>query len=518
MVDIKYRSILSRPNVPRPFTHPAHLTTMARLFSMPYTDPAHCRVLELGCAGGENLIPMAYSLPGSKFVGIDISSQQADRGIARINRLGLRNITLHAAGLDDVGTEFGQFDYIILDGAYSWLSDPLRERSIAICAERLAPYGIVFVSYDTYPGWHMRSIFRDMARYHTRDIDDPEERIEQARELVEFIGTMIPFDPDQRTEYDAYGMTMVTELERIQNIPDTVLSSGLLEGMHQPVYFNEFMTHAARYGLQYLGDARFSTMCVSNFPPSVATELEQITSTLVDIEQYMDSLQARMFRESLLCHQDIPLFRNLNAAKIAEFYIASPCVPVETPEDSQAPIQFKSPRGMIISISDPLDKAAMLYMAEVWPRAVRFDELLAVVRNRVASPQSLEDDSQILGDQLLNSYAADLIELHAMPPPFTFVIDERPHASAVARLEAAESGNVTSLRHEPIMLEHANDRQFLALLDGTRDRIALRNAMLSAVANGLIDLEIRQIDSYIDITLQRLARQALLEYPSKEHP
>jgi len=36
-------------------------------------DPKDCRVLELGCGRGGNLLPMGESLPASRFVGIDLS-------------------------------------------------------------------------------------------------------------------------------------------------------------------------------------------------------------------------------------------------------------------------------------------------------------------------------------------------------------------------------------------------------------------------------------------------------------
>ena len=51
-------------------SHPDRLATLATLFGMKPQPIDDCRVLELGCASGGNLIPMAACLPGSKFVGI----------------------------------------------------------------------------------------------------------------------------------------------------------------------------------------------------------------------------------------------------------------------------------------------------------------------------------------------------------------------------------------------------------------------------------------------------------------
>ena len=49
-----------------------------RNFGMRPAPVEQCRVLELGCGDGGNLIPMAYTLRGSEFVGVDLGA----RGIA----------------------------------------------------------------------------------------------------------------------------------------------------------------------------------------------------------------------------------------------------------------------------------------------------------------------------------------------------------------------------------------------------------------------------------------------------
>src|ERR1700741_703310 len=68
------------------------LGTPARRPAPPAAPASQCRVLELGCATGGNLIPMAHSLPESRFVGIDLSRRQIADGQAVVDTLGLRNI------------------------------------------------------------------------------------------------------------------------------------------------------------------------------------------------------------------------------------------------------------------------------------------------------------------------------------------------------------------------------------------------------------------------------------------
>ena len=72
-------------------THPVNLAVLGRLFGLETPDPDRCRYLELGCASGGNLIPMAVHLPGGWFEGIELSAAQAAEGASLVAELGLRN-------------------------------------------------------------------------------------------------------------------------------------------------------------------------------------------------------------------------------------------------------------------------------------------------------------------------------------------------------------------------------------------------------------------------------------------
>src|SRR5262249_14540707 len=151
-----------------------------------------CRVLELGCGSGGNLLPMAESLPESRFLGIDLSPRQVSSGQATIQELGLRNIELKAMSITDVDAEMGQFDYVICHGVYSWVPEPVQDKILAICKENLAPHGIAYVSYNTYPGWHLRGLVRELLYFHSRKIAEPAARVQHARAFLDFLIKALP--------------------------------------------------------------------------------------------------------------------------------------------------------------------------------------------------------------------------------------------------------------------------------------------------------------------------------------
>ena len=109
-------------------THPDRLATVARLFGMRAAPPARCTVLELGCAGGGNLIPMASELPGSRFLGVDLSSRQIEDGCRTIEALGVGNVELLHRSILDVDDDLGRFDYVICHGVYSWVPPEVQAK------------------------------------------------------------------------------------------------------------------------------------------------------------------------------------------------------------------------------------------------------------------------------------------------------------------------------------------------------------------------------------------------------
>ena len=132
-------------------THPDRLATIATLLGLQPAPVTHCRVLELGCAGGGNLLPMAQGLPGSEFVGLDVSEAQITAGQTLRQALGLNNLTLTQMDILDVPAGLGQFDYIIAHGIYSWVPPQVRDKVLQVCQDHLAPQGVAYVSYNCYP-------------------------------------------------------------------------------------------------------------------------------------------------------------------------------------------------------------------------------------------------------------------------------------------------------------------------------------------------------------------------------
>ncbi len=501
-------------------SHPSRLATMATLFGLTPTDVARCRVLELGCASGGNIIPVAEAFPNSWFVGVDLSARQIADGELLLRKTGLANVSLRHASIADIDDTYGRFDYIITHGVFSWVPRDVQEKVLEVCANRLAPNGVAYVSYNTYPGWHMRGMIRDMMRYHAFRFDAPAQRIGQARALLDFLAQSTAKDTG------AYGVLLRSELELLQNQSDQYLYHEQLEEVNEPVYFHQFMARAERHGLRYLGESRINTMVTGNFGPEIQKTLAVMATDQIQSEQYLDFVRNRTFRETLLVRaEQVPNWA-IVPERVYGLHVACGAKAVGKPIDlaSIAPsaAQFQSQSGMVVSAANPMFKAAMLALIDAWPATISFVELLqhAVAKlGRIAT----NEDLQTLALSVLNAYiSSDLLELYAAPVVFARVAGEKPVALVHARVRAADGhASVANRRHETAKLSDIALR-LLPLLDGTRDRAALVEALAAQAVAGELTVrrsgqpitdaaELRAgLTATLGPTFDALAREALL--------
>jgi methyltransferase-like protein/2-polyprenyl-3-methyl-5-hydroxy-6-metoxy-1,4-benzoquinol methylase len=473
---------------PFPQSHPDRLATLGRLFGMSPTPVTRCRVLELGCAGGGNLIPMALHLPESQFVGIDLSGRQVAMGRGVIEDLSLKNIRIEHASIMDVDSSWGIFDYIICHGVYSWVPDEVQGKILAIASENLAPQAIAYVSYNTYPGWHMREMIRHMMLYHANQFEETQERIDQARALVDFLAESVP------VEDDPYGYLLNSELDAIRSCSDSYLFHDHMEEVNAPAYFHQFAERADRHGLQYLSEANFSTVLTSGFPEEVAKTLDRISDDLIRNEQYMDFVRNRLFRQTLLCRKGIPLKRRLGGEDVSTLLVASAASPDTEPVNLAPRVKhsFEASGGLPVETDFPLTKAALAVLMKHWPRAVDPETLFQEASRRLGnSPDHRKADVQksrrVLADDLLHCYAANAVELHIWQADFVTEVSERPKVSRLASYMAGKGQFVVNQRHESVHPDPIA-RQLLRLLDGTLDRPALLNRVKGLVDGGALVL------------------------------
>jgi SAM-dependent methyltransferase/methyltransferase-like protein len=480
-------------------THPDRLATLGWLFGLAPTPIDRCRVLEIGCSSGENLIPVAATLPHSEFVGVDFSTVEIRDGMAEVAAVSLANVRLVAMDIKDFGNEFGTFDYIIAHGVYSWVSNEVQNKLLSICARQLSPSGIAYVSYNTLPGWRMRGVVREAMRYHTRRLSDPQTCVPQARAMLEFLAESL------RGETSAYGILLREEAERVRRQADFYIFHEYLEEVNEPLYFHQFIERAAQHRLRYLAEADFKSMLARDLAPQVLQTLSRMAPDLLQREQFMDFLRNQTFRQTLLVPEDAAPIRKLSPERLFRLRISTRARPArETPDErSIQPEEFRAPDGSSVTAPRPLTKAAMMALAQNSPAAIAFDDLCAFANRRLgvrgAVPTAERD---ALASDMLQCFAAGVVELHTAPSPFVIEAGARPEASALVRLQASRGAQVTNLRHESVNLND-DARRMLAMLDGTRTQAEIAAIFWPGESTEAALVKLRP-------ALSQIARQAFL--------
>lgn len=505
--------IVPYPSLTFPQTNPDRLATMGSYFGMSPASPEKCRVLELACGDGTNLMSFAYMFPKSSFVGLDLSEVHISEANQTATTLDLRNATFLQEDLLDVDTDaLGEFDFIIAHGIYSWVPEQVRQRMLQIYSKCLSPNGVGYISYNAFPGCHVRQMVGEMLRYHVEGIADPGEKLGAAHEFLEFLRDAA--EPDSN-----FQKLIEDEAASIaERDPSNVFHDDLAE-VNQPFYFHEFVKQLSSEGLQFLSEAEPWGVSIWNPNSDVASRLEGLAPDQMRREQYMDFVTCRRFRCSLVCRDNIQLDREPGADTVKQFFLASPVrAASEKPNLCDPTVErFISPKGITIQINHPLTKAVLVYLQKMWTRSVDFEKVITKAREMLASQKGADgNDAEVdrTAAFLVDLFKAGFVRFQSFQPKFAVVAGEFPKASSFAVWQVRRGCPIiTTLSGMDVEMPDDHVKQLILLLDGTRDRAAIaEDIRLSVTATNGDKAEFeKNLPQAIETNLAKLAEVGLLE-------
>jgi len=465
-------------------SHPDRMATIATLLGMNPAHPASCRVLEIACGDGANLVPVAASLPGSRFVGFDFAPSGIERARRMASELGLVNTEFLTLDLRAFPADFGQFDYIIAHGLYSWVPATIRRHLLPLFARHLAPDGVAFVSYNTYPGCYIRRAVWEMLKYHTRDVADHRAKLVAARSLISLLS-----DPAS-TQKDS-DAALRQELQAMSTLTDAALAHDDLSEPNDPVYFHEFVTELERSHLTFLAEAEMHVMVGLGITPRVRQALGRMDR--LTREQYLDFVHFRRYRESLVCHEGVLSRFVVDPARVRSMHASASSTLLRLVEDGNAGLS-----------GDDADARAMKeLLVSRWPRSVPVTELATWHASRARTSAELAAPRTAIETIVVQTYGAGLIDLLLQPPAVVAKGGPHPTAFAPAQWQARDGNIVANVYHDAVNLNEPIQRQLLLLLDGTRTRGHILAEMATSFGGG-------DRASQLEKVLDQLARAALL--------
>lgn len=463
--------------------HPSKLGAIGRLLGVAAASPRACRMLEVGCGDGLQLLALAQAYPASSFIGVDLSAKAIARGESMRAALGLDNLQLVATDLTEWDPGEAPYDYIAAHGFFSWVPALVRAHLLALCNRSLAADGIAYISYNALPGCHLRRMIWEMMQFHVREVDEPSERVHKAREFLAWMGQ----DTLQR---GAYGPAIRHEAMHLLNdTQPAVLYHDDLSSINEPFSITGFAGLSRQHGLEFLAEADYHEFNPALLGAEAQARLEAMCGTdRVVNDQYLDFLKGRRFRQTLLCRaRTAPPTATLDCSAVLGLDVSGH-IRAE-PAAGQQParpgmVRFASSDGAAISTNHPVVQAALRYIGHAFPRPIRAQQLLALARSEAGSDESVEDDANALAVTLARAFELGLVALQLEAPRFAAAAGEYPVASPLARAQAAGGSElVANLRPSMVSLDSKPALELLRLLDGSRDRPAILHDLAARMAD-----------------------------------
>ena len=287
---------------PFPYASAPFLESYARLLGLSPTPARTARILEIGSSYGGNLISQALFYPQATFTGIEIAPTQVSVGKTYIDQLGITNLELLEADVNESHEHLGTYDYIIAHGFYSWVDEETKDNFLRLCKEHLAENGILYMSYNTYPGWHKMDSIRALLKFANKDIDtlNHREKVRHGKTVASKLGALM-------LEYDtvkAQQGPFLQSLRQTLQKQDCYVGHDHLEPVNTPVYFHQCMDHMVEHGFTYLCDCDLNLSFPAVYDETLRTKLQDLAPhDPLAREQYIDFMLNTAFRKSLFTHK-----------------------------------------------------------------------------------------------------------------------------------------------------------------------------------------------------------------------
>ena len=274
---------------------PVHLSYVCALNGVRGPDPARpYRYCELGAGAGKTLAVLAASNPGSEFVGIDINPAHVATAQAMADAGGVTNASFITADVAGPEVEpLPEFDFITMHGLYGWVSDSVRRAIRRFIDAKLRPGGLVYVTYNTLPGWgaagQMRRYFQDRSRQLDGEVTSKVVRILDELDMVRREGA--PFFQANPSAAEV--------LKRMRDADPRYVTHEFLGPDWQALPFADVQAEMAEIGLAFAADAQIAQNLLALVLPGALAEHVRRQDGRLSQEMTKDFLANRFFRSDV---------------------------------------------------------------------------------------------------------------------------------------------------------------------------------------------------------------------------
>lgn len=217
--------------------------------ALPQDRLSYC---ELGCGQGFSANLLAAANPQMDVHAMDFNPAQIAGARALAAEAGTSNVHFHDHAFAEFGSEPtlpDTFDIIALHGIYSWISPENRRHIVEFIRRRLRVGGLLYISYNTLPGWAplmpLRQLLVDQANLSVGSIAP---RIEAAISFAEQFQALAP-------AYFAQNPLVAVRFDKLKGMSRNYLAHEYFNRDWTPFYFTDVAAEMAEAKLSFVASA-----------------------------------------------------------------------------------------------------------------------------------------------------------------------------------------------------------------------------------------------------------------------
>ena len=186
------------------------------------------------------------------------------------------------------------FDFIALHGIWSWISEDNRKIILDFLHRKLKVGGVVYISYNTLPGWSAFAPMRHLMTRHSEVLGQKGAgTLSRVTEAVEFAQGLM----DVTSAYGSAYPQVKDKLKELNEKPAAYLAHEYFNKDWQPMYFLDVADRMSANKLTYAQSAAYvEHISQVNYTPDQLTILNSIPDRLFR-EGVGDLLMNRQFRK-----------------------------------------------------------------------------------------------------------------------------------------------------------------------------------------------------------------------------
>jgi SAM-dependent methyltransferase len=232
------------------------------------------RWCDLGCGHGFTALGVAACHPQAEVFAFDFSPAHIDNARVMAEQAGISNAVFAETSFAELAAlpreALPQMDFIVLQGIWSWVSSTQRAFLLQFIRDRLAPGGVVYMSYNSLAGWAAMVPVQRLMRLYSEISPGPVEEVLPG--ALGFVNELIRGN----AAFFAHNPLVPARLDYLAKENPHYLAHELLHRTWDPMLPDTAARDMAEAKCGFIGSATlFENFDALSVPPAVAAAIAQ---------------------------------------------------------------------------------------------------------------------------------------------------------------------------------------------------------------------------------------------------